>query len=168
MVTPLDTTYTPSFPPLPKHELNWVGRLVHWIRVSKQYSLAYHATIISLTILTSTALILSIVGTPFLLVCFQEYILQREREVYSRHWQHCKNQATENCRHWYLRGLHSALQSSSEIHISAKLRTQLIAELGIRGADSVRKSDVELLQAAAALHPNNWMTQYGLALLDNH
>lgn len=166
-ISPLDAKhFTPNLEPLPPRQVNWIGRVVHWVHAADNYNVIYRSSIVAFAIFASIAMIVSVVGIPLFILCYKEFIRQEQRLIYDAQFKKFMKQATDQNRHWYLQGLWGPINESGKITITPQLREKLVHELQIPPGEASGKSDIQLLKEAACLHPD-WVTEYNLRVVPN-
>ncbi len=160
MTTAIDSkTFTPSWEPIRPRDLNWIGRMVYWVRSAEDHSPIYRATIAALAIFSSIVMLASIIGIPLFLACFKEHIRQQQRSVYDAQFQKLTEQAKDNNRHQFSLGIHRSIPEN--ISLPVRVRDRIIQELKIPEEQAIEMKDLELAKSAAHLHPD-WITHYGM------
>lgn len=147
----LKEKFVPNFPKAKPRELNWMGRIVEWIRKSQQEGFIYRISVLVFTVLISVALIISIILSPIFIYGFREYILQQERARYDQMHHELVKMAEDFGTQNFLRGRLNPLDAAS-INVKRSTRKKLIKNLSLNSEEAKKISDRELVKRIAAMN----------------
>ena len=150
--------FTPDLPEMKPRQLNWMGRLIEWIRLSEDQSWFPHSIVSTIAIFVSGLLLFSVVLSPLFVYGFKEFIRQQERARYNKNFAKLVDIAADNNRVQFLRGRLDPL-SKLDISLTYSARSQIIKDLELTRQDAKEKTDQELL-LAAALKFDNYIERY--------
>jgi len=149
---------------MPVREFNWMGRVVHWVRDSKEHGIIHHTVVTTLAIFTSFALIFSIVLSPLFIYGYKEYIRQCERAVYDQKYKELLKIATEHGTQSFLKGRITPLVTANfSLGWTNMTRNRIIKDLDLNRGEAAILSDRDLL-LRAALKFDNVIQRYGLKI----
>lgn len=149
---------------LKPRELNFVGHIVRWVRTAKEHSLVYRVCVEALAIFASIALIASIIGIPFFLICYRELIRQQDREVLEHVVQGMVQKFTEQINIAFLQGRVLLFQDATRIEITPRARAVMVAALNLSGEMESNMSDLDVLRSTVVKYEDS-ITRFGFRLL---
>ncbi|NGX37340.1 MAG: hypothetical protein K1000chlam2_00494 [Chlamydiae bacterium] len=154
---------TPNLPKPPERTLNWMGKIVKWIRAADSAGIIRKTVVYSLAIFTSMILVASVVFSLLFLYGFKEYVTQsveaRDADYRSTLYEAAKQQN----RHHFLDG-RTTLFDSIKIPLPNWARDKIIQDLDLSEEDAAKKSNNELAHMALRAS-NNFFHQYGLKIV---
>jgi len=152
--------FTPDLPEMKPRKLNWMGRMVEWIRLSEERGWFHHSVVSTIAIIISGLLLFSVVLSPLFVYGFKEFIRQQERARYDKSFANLVNIANEANRTQFLRGRLDPL-TKLDISLTPSVRSQIIKDLELLKDGAKEITDKQLL-LRAALKFDNYIERYHL------
>jgi hypothetical protein len=155
-------TFIPILPKLPPRELNWMGKIVSWIRDAPNNGIIYRIVVVTLAIFTSFILIVSIVFSPLFIYGFKEFIRQSERTRYDKKYNELLQIASEHGRQSFLRG-RLAFFDTIDINLWSETRKRIIKDLDLKKEGARHYKDIDLVRMIAAKY-DDFLDRYDLKI----
>lgn len=150
-------------------ELNWMGRIVYWIRSSNSQGIIIRVVVHTVAILIALALAVSIIGTPILIYANREIVRQEERSRTDHKFEVMSENYKDHAHQEFLIGRTGALDGFSP-RLGWFTRRAMIRDLKKLGLDQESSSvpleklqDIDLLRIVAIKY-ENYITKYGLRI----
>ncbi|MDN3506810.1 MAG: hypothetical protein P0S96_06240 [Simkaniaceae bacterium] len=156
--------FIPTLPEMPQREYNWMGRIIYWVRDSKEHGIIHHTVVTTLAVFTSFALIFSVVLSPLFIYGYKEYIRQCERAVYDRKFKEVLQIATQHGTQSFQKGREDPIKTANiSLGWTNRTRNRIIKDLDLSREAARELSDKELLILAAKVY-HNVFERYGLKI----
>lgn len=108
-------------------ERTWMGRIIEWVHTSNSKGIIQKTLVHAAAVLMALVLMVSIIGTPFLIYAGIEYIRQREREHFNKKIDRFSDITDDLLR--TTRNLIGQNLLKGSVECDPKVRTQMIDDL---------------------------------------
>ena len=160
---PIDTKdYIPTLPEFEPKELTWKGKVIRWIRDSREEGCIFRTTVLALSIFISILLITSIFFSPIFISGFREFVRQEECAKHKGWREKVLKAATEHSLHQFRRGRIEPL-TDHKFTLRSSTRNHITYDLDITAEQAKQKTDLELLRMAA-IKFDNFFERYKLKI----
>jgi hypothetical protein len=141
-----------------------MGRVIHWVRDSRNHGLIHHTIVTTLALFTSIFLIISIVFSPLFVYGYKEYVRQCERAVSDRRDKNLLKIATEHSAAQFHNGRRKPIETA-DVHLgwTNGIRNRIIKDLDLSKDEARKLSDRDLLLRACVVFENVFQ-RYGLRI----
>jgi len=154
--------FIPSLPELDNRKLGGMGKIIRWIRNARNGGLIYRVTVLTLAILTSMALLVSVVLSPIFVWGFREFIIQDQQEFFDLWKRNIRQSAIEQSNGHLHLGRTGPLKNS-KFSIRDATRKRMIHDLEIDETAASTTSDCELVQRVSLMF-DNYIEKYNLMI----
>lgn len=151
----------PSLPTYKNRELTKIGQGMEWIRTAETRGIIQKTLTYALAFFASTVLLFSLIGIPLFLLCFKEFITQKERIIYNSHYENLCKRTFEQGRKTFLTGRLEPLQNI-QVELDARTTDKILSDH--TKLDPIPHSYKDLLKIAA-LHQEDFLSRYNLAII---
>lgn len=155
-------SFIPELPKMKPRELNWMGRIVNWIRDAENYGIIYRVVVNTIAIFTSMLMVVSIVLSPLFIYGFKEYIRQCERALFDKKFDTLLQMATEHGRQFFIKGRLAPLDTI-DISLWASTRRRMVKDLELKKEEAQNLKDIELVRMVGCKY-DDFISRYGLKI----
>lgn len=158
---PIETKdFIPTLPNLEVRKLGMMGKVIRWIRDSRQEGFIYRITVLTLSILTSMVLLGSIVLSPIFIWGYKEFMIQEQDDFFHPWKKNIRDCAMEHVKFQYMHGRIAPLDAC-KISLSRATKKRIVHDLELSEEITKQISNRDLLKLAS-LKYDNYLERYDL------